>query len=267
MEETLYDQFAAVSREGEKSRRGLLDLRVSRGTERDMAVRDPKQYLFKASWSGTLGADEIFVYSRWVTNLLDVESGVIEDLDTLVSVMFDFAVTGSSPVATLGPSWPSHVAWTQLKVSPWDPILNKLKAGREPAYAILSDTPGGSTGSGMPYQNSVAVTTRSEIAGRRKYNRFYLPVMVNNVTDGQGLLQPAFADSLSAYFGVEIETTADDAPNQSVFVNYNPGTDNTIPTWAAGCWPIQDVYLGHRVDTIRRRRNEAPEGRSITVIT
>lgn len=156
-----------------------------------MPVRNPQQYLFKASWSGTLGTDEIFVYSRWVTNHLDDGPTVMGDLDTLVSVMLDFAVTGSSPVATLGPSWPSHVAWTQLKISPWDPILNKLKAGREPTYEILTDVGTGSTGSGMPYQNSVAVTTRSQVAGRRKYNRFYLPVQVNNITDGKGVLQPA----------------------------------------------------------------------------
>lgn len=231
-----------------------------------MALRSPQQFLFKASWSGTLGSDEIFVYSRWVTNNLDDEVGVDEDLNTLVSVMFDYAVTGSSPVSTLGPSWPSHVAWNQLKISPWDPIANKLKIGREPHYTILTDTPTGSTGSGMPYQCSVAVTTRSAVAGRRKYNRFYLPSQVNNITDGQGLLQPAVADAMSAYFEVEIETTADDSPNGSVFVNYNPGTDNTISAQAAGTWPIHDVYLGHRVDTIRRRRNEAPEGRSVSPI-
>lgn len=231
-----------------------------------MATRAPRQFLFKASWSGTLGSDEIFVYSRWVTNDGDDAPAVVSDLDTLVSVMFDFAVTGSSPVATLGPSWPSHVAWTQLKVSPWDPALNKLKAGREPAYAILTDTPTGSTGSGMPYQNSVAVTTRSTLAGRRKYNRFYLPVQVNNVTDGKGLLQPAVADAMAAYFAVEIETTADDSATNTTFVNYNHGTTNGNPSEAAGCWPIEDVYLGHRVDTIRRRRNEAPEGRSIEPI-
>lgn len=231
-----------------------------------MAVRPVQQYLFKASWSGTIGTDEIFVYSRWVTNHTDTESSVADDLDTLVSVMFDYAVTGSSPVSTLGPSWPSHVHWTQLKVSPWDPITNKLKAGREPAYRILTDTPTGSTGSGMPYQCSVAVTTRSQVAGRRKYNRFYLPVQVNNITDGQGVLQPAVADAMAAYFAVEIETTADDSPSGTVFVNYNPGTDDGNPSTAAGCWPIEDVYLGHRVDTIRRRRNEAPEGRSVSAI-
>lgn len=231
-----------------------------------MATRPPGQYLFKASWSGTIGADEEFVYSRWVTNDLDDGATVSGDLDTLVSVMFLYAVTGSSPVSTLGPSWPSHVAWTQLKVSPWDPATNKLKAGREPTYTILTDTPGGSTSSGLPYQCSVAVTTRSQVAGRRKYNRFYLPVQVQQITDGQGVLQPAVADSLAAYFGVEIETTADDSAGGTTFVNFNPGTSNGVPTHAAGTWAIEDVYLGHRVDTIRRRRNQAPEGRSVQPI-
>src|SRR5258707_47160 len=179
----VYDQSAAVRGEPGKCRRLRFDLRVPRETEAGMAARSPQQYLFKASWSGTLWSDEIFVYSRWVTNNLDDGPTVIGDLDTLVSVMFDFAVTGSSPVSTLGPSWPSHVAWTQLKVSPWDAVPNHLKAGRGPTYAILRPTPTGSTGSGMPYQNSVAVTTRSVVAGRRKYNRFYLPVQVNNITD------------------------------------------------------------------------------------
>jgi len=231
-----------------------------------MSSRPPQQFLFKATWSGTIGADEIFVYSRWVTNHLDDEILVAADLSDLVGVMLDYAVTGSSPVATLGPSWPSHVAWTQLKVSPWDPATNKLKVGREPAYQILTDTPTGSTGSGMPYQCSVAVTTRSEVSGRRKYNRFYLPVQVNNITDGQGVLQPAVADAMAAYFSVEISTTADDTSEHTTFVNFNPGTSNGNPTWAAGTHPITDVYLGHRVDTIRRRRNEAPEGRSIEPI-
>lgn len=231
-----------------------------------MSSRPPQQFLFKATWSGTIGADEIFVYSRWVTNHLDDEILVAADLSDLIGVMLDYAVTGSSPVATLGPSWPSHVAWTQLKVSPWDPATNKLKVGREPAYQILTDTPTGSTGSGMPYQCSVAVTTRSEVSGRRKYNRFYLPVQVNNITDGQGVLQPAVADAMAAYFSVEISTTADDTSEHTTFVNFNPGTSNGNPTWAAGTHPITDVYLGHRVDTIRRRRNEAPEGRSIEPI-
>lgn len=231
-----------------------------------MASRTPQQYLFKASWSGTMGAEEIFVYSRWVTCSLDDAPAVADDLENLVGVMFDYAVSGSSPISTLGPGWPSHVAWTQLKISPWDSATNKLKVGRTPEYRILTDTPGGSTGSGMPYQCAVAVTTRSIEGGRRKYNRFYLPVMVNNVTDGQGLLQPAVADALAAYFSVEISTTADDSINGSVFVNFNPGTNNGVPTWAGGTWGIEDVYLGHRVDTIRRRRNHAAEMRSIEPI-
>lgn len=231
-----------------------------------MAVRDPAQYLFKTSWSGTLGTDEIFVYSRWATCEIDDGSAVADSIESSVAVMLAYAVTGSSPVSTFGPAFPSHVAWTQLKVSPWNPATNKLKSGRSPEYRILTDVGTGSTGSGMPYQNSVAVTTRSQVAGRRKYNRFYLPVMVNNVTDGKGVLQPAVADSLAQFFSVDLSTTWDDSTVPVAYVNYNPGTNNTIPTWAASCWPIEDIYLGHRVDTIRRRRNEAAEGRSIEPI-
>ena len=227
-----------------------------------MSARPALANLMKVTWSGTIGTEEIFAYSRWATMSTDDPGAAALILQDEITVMLAFGVTGG-PVSTLTSAWPSHVAWTQLKVSPWDAALNKLKAGRTPSYIVLTDTATGSTGSGMPYQCAIGVTTRSVQAGRRKYNRFFLPCPVNNITDGHGVLQDSVATSIAQFFEVGIEDYAD--AHELVFVNYNPGTTPDLGA-AAGCHEIQDVYLGKRIDTIRRRRNEAPEGRQINPI-
>lgn len=229
-----------------------------------MASWSPQQYLFKLTWSGSIGTEEIFVYSRWATMETDTPEAVADSEESAIGVMLSQTVT-SGPIPTLDTMFPSHVAWTQLKVSPWDPVLNKLKALRSPVVRVLTDTPSGATSLGLPYQCAVAITTRSSLPGRRKYNRFYLPTVVVSVTDGKGVLQSSVSDALALEAAAHIDASAD--ASGVVYVNYNPGTDNGNSSEAAGCWGIQDVYLGHRVDTIRRRRNEAPEGRTTHAIT
>lgn len=229
-----------------------------------MALRPPQQFLFKATWSGTIGTEEIFAYSRWITHESDVETSVRDALADEIDVMLAFPVT-LGPIPTLESAFPDYVTWTQLKVSPWNPVTNKLKVGREPAYLILDANGNGSAGGGLPYQNALAVTTRSHEVGRRRYNRFYLPTMEQLITDGHGNLQSMVATSFAQWAEVGIENRAD--ADGVVYVNYNPGQDNGNPSEAAGCFPIVDVYLGHRLDTIRRRRNQAPEGRTIQPIS
>lgn len=223
----------------------------------------PQQYLFKCTWSGTLGTEEIFVYNRWATYALDDAGGVADAIESDVGVMRAQVVT-SGPIPTLDTFWPSHVAWTQLKVSPWNPLTNHLKTGRTPELRVLTDTPSGSTGLGLPYQNAVAVTTRSALGGRKKYNRFYLPVPVVTVTDGKGLLQDSCANALALAIVDGIDANA--SASGVAYVNYNPGTPHGNPSEAECCYGIVDVYLGKRVDTIERRRNQAVEHR-VTEVT
>lgn len=228
-----------------------------------MSIRSPQQYLFKVTWSGTIGTEEIFVYNRWVTFASDVEDTVADWYEDNVGVMLAFTVT-AGPIATLQNLFTDYVVWNQLKVSPWNPATNKLKAGREPAYRVLTDHGNSAASSGMSYQDAFAMTTRSTLAGHRKFGRFYLPTVSHTATDGHGVLQPAVVTALATWYHTTIETDADDGG--MVAVHYNPGTDNGNPSEAGSCWGIKDVYLGARLDTIRRRRNEAPEPRTTMVI-
>lgn len=264
MEGTVYDHHAAFSRKGKSPAGSLWIFGPEVEGMGAMASWPPELYLFKLTWSGLLGTEEIFVYSRWATAALDDAEAVADSEESSVGVMLSHTVT-SGPIPTLATMWPSHVDWTQLKVSPWDPVANALKPLRSPVVRVLTDSPTGSTGSGLPYQNAVAVTTRSLLPGRRKYNRFYLPVPVVNVTDGKGVLQSSVSTALADAVAAHIDASA--SASGIVYVNYNPGTDNGNPSQAAGCWGIEDVYLGHRLDTIRRRRNQAPEGRTTVTIT
>jgi hypothetical protein len=82
--------------------------------------------------------------------------------------------------------------------------------------------------------------------------------MVISASDGQGVLQTSVSDAIALWAALNITSAAAETPSV-VYVNYNPGTTPSVHA-------IEDVYLGHRFDTIRRRRNQAPEGRTIEAI-
>jgi hypothetical protein len=218
----------------------------------------PLSGLYKATWSGTIGTEEIFSYSSWWTaastfiqeDIADVLSGDVTD-------MLGQAVT-AGPIATLAQGFPEYVAWTQLKVAPWNPATDKLYSGETPAYRVLTDVGTGDETGGMPYQVALAMTTRSVVSGRRKYNRFYLPVVTHFCTDGHGVLQTTVADAFVLWRHLNITARAADTPSVHA-VNYNPG----LTPFAHA---IEDIYLGRRLDTIRRRRNTAPEPRTIDAL-
>jgi hypothetical protein len=219
-----------------------------------MSPIPPADHLYKATWSGTLGTPEIFVYSRWMTSDETDQEVVIDGLTGSIGGLFATSVAGG-PFLSLESFWPSHVAWTQLKVSPWDKLNNRLTIGQTPAYRTLTDTPTGSTGNGLPYQCAIAITTRSTLAHKRKYNRWYLPSPTVIGTDGQGHIVDEVASALGNAYHGEYGVLTTGSPF-IVPCNYNPGQ-------APYTFAIEDFYVGQRVDTIRRRRDEAPEGRFI----
>lgn len=226
-----------------------------------MSGPTPLAGLYKVSYSGTIGTEEIFVYSRWVSNAAtSVQEDIADLLDTDVTDMLAQAVT-LGPIPTLQALFPDYVVWTQLKVSPWDPATNKLSTtDGDPAYRILTDHGSAAASSGLPYQSAIAVTTRSAVAGRRKYNRFYLPTPCQTATDGHGVLQSPVGDAIALWYHLNITARAADALDVRA-VNWNPGTGV-----GHGQHAIEDIYLGRRIDTIRRRRNDAPEPRTIDTL-
>lgn len=226
-----------------------------------MAAITPLAALYKATWSGTIGTEEIFSYSRWFSmDTVEQQEPMADSLANDVTDMLATTVT-LGPVATLGQMFTSYVAWTQLKVSPWSITTNKLAPEfGDPAYRILTDAGSGTETSGLPYQMAIAVTTRSSAAGRRKYNRFYLPTIQSIATDGHGVLQSTVADAIVLWLHLNITARAAEDPS-IVAVNWNPGTAT-----GHGLHAIEDIYLGRRLDTIRRRRNQAPEPRTIDTL-
>jgi hypothetical protein len=212
--------------------------------------------LYKVTFSGTLGTDEQFAYSRWTTSATpDDQESVIDNYLGDVADMLATTVA-AGPVATLENAFPDWVAWTQIKVAPWDTTTDKLKAGQTPAYRTISENGNGTTSSGMPYQVALAMTTRSAAPGRRKYNRFYLPPLVAQASVGKGLLDPDVADAFVLWLHLNI--TSHSAAGDNI-VNYNPH-------YAGATHPIVDIYLGRRLDIIRRRANKEAEPRVVDAL-
>ena len=225
-----------------------------------MAGPVPAGPLYKVSYSGTIGTEEIFVYSRWVTaDSTGIQDDIAGELELDVTDMLAQTVT-LGPIPTLQALFPDYVVWTQLKVSPWSTATNKWDPAQgDPAYRILTDHGSAAASSGLPYQSAIAVTTRSAVAGRRKYNRFFLPVPCQTATDGHGVLQTPVADAIALWYHLNITARAAGTPAIQA-VNWNPNGSST------GEHQIVDIYLGRRIDTIRRRRNDAPEPRVIDTL-
>lgn len=221
-----------------------------------MTAIDPLATLYKATWSGTLGTEEIFAYSRWVTGTTPNDQETIIDglTDDVTNMLAQTVSLG--PVAAIQQCFPEWVVWTELKLSPWDHATDKLVAGQTPAYRPLTDAGVDAGTPGLPFQCALAMTTRSALSGRRKYNRFYLPPMTAQSTDGQGDIDPTIADALALWWHLSMTSHAA-LSEPIVYCHYT----RSIP----GPWtyPILDLYLGHRIDTIRRRRNKATEARTI----
>jgi hypothetical protein len=101
------------------------------------------------------------------------------------------------------------------------------------------------------------MTTRSAVAGRRKYNRFYLPTLTVQATDGHGLLGVEEANAFVLWLHLNITARAAQGHHAA---NFNPGF-GTPPMHQ-----ILDIYLGRRLDIIRRRANKQPEPRVIDTL-
>jgi hypothetical protein len=211
---------------------------------------------FKATWSGTLGADEIFSYSRYVSSLDGpVTSGVVGDaLEDDVANMLGQAVL-LGPIATIAQGFPSHVVWNQLKVSEWDATSGKLVVGTFPDVRALSEVGTGDTSHGLPFQCAWAITTRSQLTpSAREKNRFYLPPVTVECTNGQGTMKQPVIDAFSLW--LTLGETALEAGTPSLsFSNYSHA-DGLFKA-------LLDHYIGSRIDTIRRRRNHLVEARTI----
>lgn len=164
----------------------------------------------------------------------------------------------------------AHTAWTSEITDFWtsgDPALQFLMAPEvvvtQTSTALLSGTtgeqvtrrisavsiPGTSTSNMLPYQVSVAVSLRTELATRSGRGRFYLPPLVTaNVTDGRlaATAQAVLADEAQSF--LQGLTTSGLTP-----VIYHRSTNSSTE--------ITSIDVGDVFDTQRRRRGDLIEVR------
>jgi hypothetical protein len=220
-----------------------------------MAVIPIGNALFKAVWSGTLGAttEEIFSYQRFCYADASATPGaVLTTLQGDVAAMLAESTTGSTPFSNLGQVFPTTVLWTQLKVSKWDPLLDQLIG--DPAVAALTDAGLGASSQGLPYQDALAITTQAAPPDRKHRSRFYLPPFVSTATDGHGRVLPTLVDDFQTVLKLS------DHANQ---VATTPVTFCIYSGTTLLAYQVERYYTGDVMDTIRRRRNKLPEVRHI----
>lgn len=217
----------------------------------------PSNHIFRVSWSGTqAGGPEIFVYDQHVagTGAASTED-VAEAIVSHVGLFLDAPVVGSSFATTVRDMFPPDVHWTSLKVAEIDPTTNKYKAGTFPFVEPLDESGNTSGFVGLALPDTLAVTTRSGLVGRRIYNRFYLPRFTAASTNGEGRVQAAGVTAVigglqagEADLEIKLDTTYH-------YCNFSPA-DHTDKV-------IVDYYVGDVLDTQRRRRNQLVEVRTI----
>lgn len=215
--------------------------------------------LIKCTWSGTIGTEEIFSYTRHILDLEDVSGAVlIDELSTSVTDMLATSVTGSVSISGLDELFPAHVHWTQLKLAHIDRLTGHYTDPDAVWTAELADVGAGVSADGLPYQSAHAITTRSDHSkSQRSRNRFYLPTPVWRAYDGHGRMQQPVIDAILLWMSLG-QTSAIAAANSYAFVNYSPA--DHLPKL------IEDVYLGDVIDTQRRRRNSEPEVRTVQAL-
>lgn len=219
-----------------------------------MAVEPGDQNWYRVTWSGIMNpsAEEIFAYSRYAAALdTTTVDDVADELQNDVTNMLAESTTGSTPFSNLGQIWPTHVQWTQLKVSAINHLTGALLG--EPAYRVLTDAGLGATGQGLPYQCSLAITTEAAPPDRKRRNRFYLPPMVSTATDGHGRVLGTLIDDILTQLGLD---------NLAHSVG-DLGLHWFVKTSAVsgGGFQADRYHVGDVTDTIRRRRNKLPETR------
>jgi hypothetical protein len=218
----------------------------------------PSAHIFRATWRGTAAAaGEIWAYKRHIsgTGLVSPQD-VAEAIAGHVADLLATTVVSSTPVALVGDAFPQDVVWTALKVAEINPTTNDYKAGVDPFDLELTGNHGLSFGSGLSLQDSLAITTRSGLIGRRNKNRFYLPYMIAGVMNAPDRVHHNLLNAITEGLLANQDDLAAKLDTSYSYCNFSP-TDHTDKA-------IVDYYIGDVMDTQRRRRNALVEARVTT---
>lgn len=219
-----------------------------------MALIPSISNLYHVVWSGTLNPseEEIFAYGRYAyTEAAVLPPAIGDELENDVTNMLAESTTGSTPFSNLGQIFPTHVHWTQLKVSQIDKTTGALMG--EPDVRPLTDEGLGATSQGLPYQDTLAITYEAAAPDRKRRNRFYLPPMVSTATDGHGRILGTLIDDIHTQ--IALDANAHDVSDVHLSWCIRAAGSST------GGWEIDRYHTGDVMDTQRRRRNKLPEVR------
>lgn len=202
--------------------------------------------LWRVTYQGVLGTQEIFSHGMWVTHDLgDSESDVMTTWNPGMNIVFaaDASDTG---LGTVSDMFSSEVLYETCTVRPYNATTHLPTA--DPFTAALA-TPLVGTGSNpLPYQCAFVITLwDGSTFGKSRYNRFYLPPFDPIVLVAGGLLNDGMMLDLQA--GIKAMDTAGQAAA-------NPGEINVYHRHAGTVSGANFVRSDHIIDTQRRRRDQ-----------
>lgn len=208
---------------------------------------------YLVSLRGTLATSsvsEIFSHSLCI-NSVSAQAGVA------LAVRLAWSQLWTSGGLTVQSGYNSQVTYNEVVVAE---ILN-LELGTVTAAHHEPFTPplaGNGSGAMLPSQNAIAISFKAGTRpnGTPLRGRSYMPAPRTGLVLADGLLDPAWRDSFATQWQAFLQTLKGASHLPSVW-------SRTIPTTQT----IDQVRVGDRVDTVRRRRNHLPESYKVLAVS
>lgn len=148
--------------------------------------------------------------------------------------------------------------WTHIKCAAVD------ATGKTPVVAsvyTLTAPLAGAAAAALPPQIALALSTRSNLVGRRGRGRVYIPALVASTLAGDGTVSTGNADAMRAAF----KTLIDDLQSTPGFATMIPLVSTMSADSATVVRPVE-VRTGNRLDTIQSRRRQVAESYTTTAL-
>lgn len=199
-------------------------------------------------------------YEEWNTSLAFRPGTVREWIGGSEAAVEDLATDFKDFFVALGPAISASTRLDEVRL---DSIASNGKIDQKPRLVDLR--PQGISGGGLmvlPPQCAVVLTLDTEVRGRSRFGRMYLPLLGVTVGDG-GIMGQAQAASL-ADKAAAFMTAAGNAPN--VDLDWAPVVASGVGSGTLN--EVKSVRIGRAIDTMRSRRRdlaERYESRDVTV--
>jgi len=202
--------------------------------------------LWRITYSGTLGTEEIFNHGWWATH--DSGASDVDVSDTWGQAINEFLAFSASGTGftTVADMFPASTQWLRMSVRPYNSATGLPLA---PALDSELVTPvAGNGGQTLPFQTAWVMTFwDGTTIGRSRYNRMYLPPMQATVITTEGKLFATIPPVLNAAM-----KHVDDLAQADTF----SGGINVYHQHAHSVSGCNFFRSDEIIDTQRRRRNQ-----------